>query len=61
MANAGELILSKTQQSTLAQELERGDEDGIGGLPYVTGETIFLGLNNYLKANGYGEVVTTRR
>jgi hypothetical protein len=61
MANAGELILNKTQQSTLAQELERGDEDGIGGQPYVTGETIFLGLNNYLKANGYGEVVTTRR
>lgn len=61
MANAGELILNKAQQSTLAQELERGDEDGIGGLPYVTGETIFLGLNNYLKANGYGEVVTTRR
>jgi hypothetical protein len=61
MANAGELILNKTQQSTLAQELERGDEDGIGGQPYVTGEMIFLGLNNYLKANGYGEVVTTRR
>ena len=61
MANAGELILNKTQQSTLAQELERGDEDSIGGQPYVTGEMIYLGLNNYTKANGYGEVVTTRR
>ena len=57
--NAGELILNKSQQNNLANALE--NEGGGGGTsqPYVTGEMIYLGLNNYLKANGYGEIVTS--
>lgn len=61
MANAGELILNRAQQGVIAEELEGGRGEGLESIPYVTGETIFLGLNNYLKANGYGEIVTSRR
>jgi hypothetical protein len=32
-----------------------------GGAPYVTGETIFLGLNNYMRSHGYGELIPSRR
>ena len=60
MVNSGELILSHSQQSTLAQELERGNGEGMNLNPYVTGEYIFLGVNNYLKGAGYGSLVTTK-
>ena len=62
--NSGELILSRAQQSNLASQLTDGDREGVGGsssLPYVDGETIYLGLNNYLMRSGRGEIVTTRR
>jgi hypothetical protein len=61
LANAGEIVLNHSQSAQLAEELEGDRGEAIGGMPYVTGETIYLGLNNYLKANGYGEIVTTRR
>jgi hypothetical protein len=35
-----------------------GQADG-GGLPYVTGETLFLGISNTLRRQGRGEIVTT--
>jgi hypothetical protein len=57
--NAGELILNKTQQSTLASQLVRDEESVGGGTPYVTGETIVLGANNHLRSAGKGELVTT--
>jgi hypothetical protein len=59
--NDGELILNRAQQGVLADELEQGS--GGGGTatsPYVNGQTIFLGTNNYLKASGQGEIVTTK-
>lgn len=59
--NAGELVLNRSQQGALAEQLtESGGGGMIAGSPYVTGETIFLGLNNYLRRNGYGELITTR-
>jgi hypothetical protein len=61
LANAGELILNRAQQGNLASQLEdTKPESPSSTRPYVTGEDIFLGLNNYLKAAGLGEIVTTR-
>ena len=61
LANAGELILNKAQQGNLASQLqENGSPSGSPILPYVTGQTVFLGINNHLKAAGYGELVTTK-
>ena len=60
LANAGELILNRAQQGNLASQLEDSRTDSPAPFrPYVTGEEIFLGLNNYLKAAGLGEIVTT--
>ena len=59
--NAGELVLNRSQQGALAEQLTESNGGGmVAGSPYVTGETIFLGLNNYLRRNGYGELITTR-
>lgn len=61
LANAGEVILSKAQQGNLVSQLqENGSLSGSPVLPYVTGQTVFLGINNHLKAAGYGELVTTK-
>lgn len=59
--NAGELVLNRSQQGALAEQLTESNSGGmVAGSPYVTGEIIFLGLNNYLRRNGYGELITTR-
>lgn len=59
--NAGEVILNRSQQGVLAAELESGNRDnGAPTHPYVSGEMIFLGLNNYLRRTGRGEIVTSR-
>ena len=60
LANAGELILNKSSQSTLAAQLQSTDKQSQSAQPFVTGEVIYLGLQNYLRANGYGQIVTTR-
>jgi len=58
--NAGEVILTRAQQGNLAEQLEDNErQGGFGGTPYVTGEQIFLGLNNYLKGAGLGSLVTS--
>lgn len=60
MANAGELVLNKAQQGNLASMLTEGENRGGGGQPYVSGEQIYIGLNNYLRRSGRGELVTAR-
>ena len=58
--NAGELILSRSQQSNIAAQLSAGDIGGGGAsVPFVTGENIILGVNNFLGRSGRGEIVTT--
>lgn len=61
--NAGELVLNASQQGTLAEALISGSNQGGGGsgTPYVTGEKIVLGINNYGKKQGWGELVFSRR
>lgn len=59
--NAGELVLNKAQQSTLASVLQGGGGQGNSSShPYVSGEQIFLGLNNFLRRSGRGELITSR-
>jgi hypothetical protein len=61
MLNAGEVVLTRSQAASLAETLEDNErQGGFGGTPYVTGEQIFLGLNNYLKGAGLGQIVTSQ-
>jgi hypothetical protein len=60
--DSGELILNKAQQNNLANALsDDGSRSVGGGTPYVQGELIYLGVNNYLKRSGRGEIVTSKR
>ena len=64
MVSSGELILNRSQQGNLASQLEQARQEsygGGGGTPYVQGELIYLGVNNFLKRSGRGEIVTTKR
>lgn len=62
LANAGEVILNRAQQGNLVSQLQDGDGNSEGGYarPFVTGQDIFLGINNYLRGAGYGELITTK-
>lgn len=60
MANAGEVVLSAAQQQSLAGQLQPRDMGG-ERQPYMTGEMMWLGMSNYLRRSGKGEVVTSRR
>ncbi|MBQ1773058.1 MAG: hypothetical protein IIZ97_02260 [Prevotella sp.] len=57
--NSGELILSRSQQDSIAAQLTGDDGQASGGVPYVTGEMLFLGVSNTLRRQGRGEIVTT--
>ena len=57
--NSGELILNRAQQSNIAAQLSAGDRGGSASTPYVSGENIVLGVNNYFGRSGQGEIVTT--
>lgn len=59
MVNAGETILTRAQSNNLASQLGSRSSEG-QARPYVTGEAIYLGLNNYLKATGRGSLITSR-
>lgn len=60
--NAGELVLNASQQGTLAEALISGSNQGgaVGGTPYVTGEKIVMGVNNWGRATGRGELVFSK-
>jgi hypothetical protein len=57
MANAGELVLNKAQQSTLASELQNGG-NRIQVVGRLSGEQLFLCAENWAKRTGKGEFVT---
>lgn len=59
MVNAGETILTRAQTNQLASSLQSRAAES-QSRPYVTGESIYLGLNNYLKATGRGSLITSR-
>ena len=57
--SSGELVLNRAQQGNLAAQLS---DNGVRQIskPYVSGELIYLGMNNYLMRTGRGEIVTSR-
>ena len=57
--NAGELILSRSQQSAIASQLSDRGGNSRQSQPYVSGEQIYLGLNNYLRRSNRGELMTS--
>ena len=60
--DSGELVLNRAQQNNLANALEGGNNNNVENRqPYVNGELIYLGLNNYLKRTGRGEIVVSKR
>jgi hypothetical protein len=59
--NSGELILNKAQQNAVARGLQEERGGGYSSTPYVDGEKIYLGMNNFLRRSGRGEIVTSRR
>ena len=63
MLDAGELILNRSQQSTIASALMDADNarGGYTGVPYTTGEKIVMGINNYGRRAGFGELVFSKK
>lgn len=58
--NAGETILTRAQAGIISDALDRSNSD-VGNLqPFVMGQQVFLGIGNYLKGAGMGEIVTTK-
>ena len=61
MLDAGEVVLNRSQVGNLAAQLEGSGNSSVGNShPYVSGEMIYLGMNNYLKRSGRGEIITSR-
>ena len=54
-------VLGSSRQADLAGQIGGNTQHGGGGQTYVSGEQIFLAVNNYLRRSGYGEIVTSRR
>ena len=59
LANAGELVLSRSQQNALAGQLQGSGIAGMQLSAVITGEQLRLVLNNNGRRTGRGEVVTT--
>ena len=58
MVNAGELVLTKAQQSTLASQLQEGGMRNINLSGRVVGEDIFLSADRYARRSGRGSILT---
>jgi hypothetical protein len=63
MLTSGELVLNRAQQGNLASQLEgaRSAQASGASTPYLRGEDIYLGVNNFLRRSGRGEIVTSKR
>ena len=57
MVNAGELVLTKAQQSTLASQLQGGGGT-VNVVGRVVGEDIFLSADRYARRSGRGSILT---
>lgn len=58
MLDAGEVVLNKAQQSALASELQGAGLQNLSLEGVISGETIHIVHNRYLKRSGQGEIVT---
>ena len=59
--NAGEIVLNKSQQATLAQNLQGSGLSALNLTATIRGEQIRLALNNNGRRTGKGEYVQTNR
>jgi hypothetical protein len=57
MVNAGELVLSRAQQSTLASQLQNNGST-VNVVGRVVGEDIFLSADRYARRSGRGSILT---
>ena len=57
MVNAGELVLTKAQQNTLAQNLQNNGST-VNVVGRVVGEDIFLSADRYARRSGRGSILT---
>lgn len=55
--SAGEVILNSHDAKNLYDQIHSGNLGGGGGAGYVSGENIYIGLNNYLARSGKGRLV----
>lgn len=60
LASSGEVVLNRAQVGNVASQLAQANSGGGNVQPYVNGEEIWLGVNNFLKRSGRGEIVTSR-
>ena len=56
--NAGELVLTKAQQSNLARSLQGNDGQTVRVVGRLRGKDIFLSAENWSKSAGHGEFLT---
>lgn len=56
--NAGELVLNRSQQMSIAAQLQDGERRGGFTPSHISGEQIYIALNRYTKRTGRGELVT---
>jgi hypothetical protein len=61
LLNSGEVVLNRAQQGNLLSQMGgMGMNGNYEAQPYVDGEKIWLGLSNYLRRSGRGEIVVGR-
>ena len=58
MLDAGELILNRSQQATLANSMQSNNGGGMRVVGEIQGEKIVLVANRYFRRTGQGEIVT---
>ncbi len=61
LLTSGEVVLNRAQQGNLLSQMESGGGRMSDAQPYVDGEKIWLGVNNYLKRSGRGEIVVSKK
>ena len=61
LLSSGEVVLNRAQQGNLLSQMESGSGRMSDVQPYVDGEKIWLGVTNYLKRKGRGEIVVSKK
>lgn len=61
LLNSGEVVLNRAQQGNLLSQMGgMGMSGNYDAQPYVDGEKIWLGVSNFLRRSGRGEILTSR-
>lgn len=58
--NSGELILNHAQQNNLANELRGGVGEAVKPQIMLTGDKLYVAINNYLRMTGKGQLVVSQ-